>query len=117
MTDEPRPGLSPESQGTAPARGRLIGRRVLVVGAGQNDYGVADPPIGNGRAMAILFAREGARVAVADRDRASAETTAARITGEGGQAFTVVADMAKPDNRSTIAALRFVHASDSGVTP
>lgn len=96
MTDEPRPGLSPESQGTAPARGRLIGRRVLVVGAGQNDYGVADPPIGNGRAMAILFAREGARVAVADRDRASAETTAARITGEGGQAFTVVADMAKP---------------------
>jgi NAD(P)-dependent dehydrogenase (short-subunit alcohol dehydrogenase family) len=69
---------------------------VLIVGAGQNDHGEADPPIGNGRAMAMLFAREGARVAVADRDRASAEATAARITAEGGQAVTVIADMAKP---------------------
>ena len=46
--------------------------------------------------MAVLFAREGARVAVADRDRPSAEATAARIASEGGTAVTVVADMAKP---------------------
>ena len=96
MTDARGPGLPPESLGAAPARGRLTDRRVLVVGAGQNDYGQPDPPIGNGRAMAILFAREGARVAAADRDRASAEATVARITGEGGHAFTVIADMAKP---------------------
>ena len=43
--------------GDAPGRGRLEGRRVLVVGAGQDDHGVEDPPIGNGRAMSVLFAR------------------------------------------------------------
>ena len=32
------------------------------------DIGEADTPIGNGRAMSVLFAREGAHVAVADRD-------------------------------------------------
>ncbi|TMQ04099.1 MAG: SDR family oxidoreductase [Deltaproteobacteria bacterium] len=96
MPDARSPGLPAESQGTAPGRGRLAGRRILVVGAGQNDYGEADPPIGNGRAMAILFAREGARVAVADRDRASAEATAARIASEGSTAQVVIADMARP---------------------
>src|ERR1044071_1475668 len=88
--------LSPESQGAAPGRGRLTGRRILVVGAGQNDYGETDPPIGNGRAMAVLFAREGARVAVADRDRPSAEATVARIASDGGTAVAVIADMARP---------------------
>src|SRR3954471_22863876 len=104
MTIERTPVLPPESQGAAPGRGRLTGRRILVVGAGQNDYGEADPPIGNGRAMALLFAREGARVAVADRDRASAEATCARIRSESGgdggrsagQAALIVADMASP---------------------
>jgi NAD(P)-dependent dehydrogenase (short-subunit alcohol dehydrogenase family) len=97
MTDERAAGLPAESQGTAPGRGRLTGRCVLVVGAGQNDYSQPDPPVGNGRAMAILFAREGAHVAIADRDRASAEATAARIRDEGGQAATLVADMARSD--------------------
>jgi NAD(P)-dependent dehydrogenase (short-subunit alcohol dehydrogenase family) len=96
MTDERTPVLPPESLGAAPPRGRLTGRRILVVGAGQNDYGEADPPIGNGRAMAVLFAREGAQVAVADRDPASAEATTARIVAEGGKAVTVIADMARP---------------------
>src|SRR6185312_7596515 len=59
--------LVQESRGEAPGRGRLEGRRILVVGGGQEDYGLDDPPIGNGRAMSILFAREGAAVAVADR--------------------------------------------------
>jgi NAD(P)-dependent dehydrogenase (short-subunit alcohol dehydrogenase family) len=94
MTDERTPALPPESQGAAPGRGRLALRRILVVGAGQNDYGEADPPIGNGRAMAILFAREGARVAVADRDRPSADATVERIRGEAGSAVAVLADMA-----------------------
>ena len=89
--------LPAESRGATAGRGRLAGRRVLVVGAGQNDYGETDPPIGNGRAIAILFAREGARVVVADRDAASAEVTAARIRGEGGEAAVVIADMARPD--------------------
>src|SRR5258708_1644731 len=95
---EAPPALPAESLGTAPARSRLVGRRILVVGAGQNDYGETDPPIGNGRAMAVLFAREGARVAVADRDRASAEATTARIAAEGGTAVALLADMARADD-------------------
>jgi NAD(P)-dependent dehydrogenase (short-subunit alcohol dehydrogenase family) len=102
MTTERVPVLPPESQGAAPGRGRLTGRRILVVGAGQNDYGETDPPIGNGRAMAVLFAREGARVAVADRDRPSAEATVARIASDGGTAVTVLADMAKPGDPQTM---------------
>ncbi len=76
--------LPPESRGEAPARGRLEGRRVLVVGGGQMEIGEADTPIGNGRAMSILFAREGAAVAVADRNAESAAATVAAIGAEGG---------------------------------
>jgi NAD(P)-dependent dehydrogenase (short-subunit alcohol dehydrogenase family) len=85
----------PESKGEAKGRGRLMGRRALVVGGGQMDIGEADTPIGNGRAMSVLFAREGAQVAVADRDTASAEATAAMIAREGGKAFAIAADATK----------------------
>ena len=71
--------LSAESSGTAPGRGRLDGRRILVVGGGQRVFDAATDPIGNGRAMSLLFAREGAQVAVADLNRASADDTVARI--------------------------------------
>jgi NAD(P)-dependent dehydrogenase (short-subunit alcohol dehydrogenase family) len=64
------------------------------VGAGQTDYGIEDPPIGNGRAIAMLCAREGARVACADRDACSVEETVRRILDEGGVAKQVVADVA-----------------------
>jgi len=85
----------PESKGEARGRGRLIGRRALVVGGGQMDIGEADTPIGNGRAMSMLFAREGAQVAVADRDAASAQATVAMIAREGGKAFAITADATK----------------------
>jgi NAD(P)-dependent dehydrogenase (short-subunit alcohol dehydrogenase family) len=84
--------LPAESKGEAPARGRLAGRRILVLGGGQMDIGEDDTPIGNGRAIAVLFAREGAQVAVVDRDRASAEATAAMI---GGKAHPITADATK----------------------
>jgi NAD(P)-dependent dehydrogenase (short-subunit alcohol dehydrogenase family) len=84
-----------ESKGAAPGRGRLAGRRILVVGGGQMDIGEADTPIGNGRAMCVLFAREGAAVAVADRDEASAAATVSLIEGENGQAFAIQADVTK----------------------
>ncbi|HEY2068305.1 MAG TPA: SDR family NAD(P)-dependent oxidoreductase [Rhizomicrobium sp.] len=87
--------LPPESQGEAPSRGRLAGRRVLVLGGGQMDIGEDDTPVGNGRAIALLFAREGATVAVADRDGPSAETTVAMIAREGGQAVAITADATK----------------------
>ena len=85
---------SAESRGQAPGRGRLAGRRILVVGGGQRTFDAATDPVGNGRAMSLLFAREGARVAVADRVRESAETTVATIEKEGGQGVVVEADVA-----------------------
>ena len=88
--------LSAESQGAAPGRGRLAGRRVLVVGGGQRVVDAATDPVGNGRAMALLFAREGASVAVADINLASARETATKIAGEGGKAFAIEADIGKP---------------------
>jgi NAD(P)-dependent dehydrogenase (short-subunit alcohol dehydrogenase family) len=96
--DERTVRMPAESAGTAPGRGRLTGRRVLVVGAGQNDFGLDDPPIGNGRAMALLFAREGAAVAVADRDRTSMDETVRRIVEAGGTAVSVATDVAEPDS-------------------
>jgi NAD(P)-dependent dehydrogenase (short-subunit alcohol dehydrogenase family) len=87
---------SAESLGEAPGRGRLAARRVLVVGGGQRAFDAATDPIGNGRAMCRLFAREGAGVAVADKQRASAEETVALIVGEAGRAFAIEANVTKP---------------------
>ena len=61
---------------------RLEGKAGIVVGAGQTP----GETIGNGRAAAILFAREGARVLVVDRRLDSAEETAEMIRAEGGTA-------------------------------
>ncbi|MDB5453120.1 MAG: 3-oxoacyl-ACP reductase, partial [Caulobacteraceae bacterium] len=47
----------------------------------------------NGRAMALLFAREGARVLCVDRVGERAKETAAMIEGEGGEAFALEADV------------------------
>ncbi len=74
---------------------RLEGRRVLVVGAGQHDHGISDPPVGNGRAISVLCAREGAAVAVADIDLDSAEVTAELVRAEGPAAVTAVGDAAE----------------------
>ena len=77
---------------------RLAGKVAIVTGAGQSEgHG-----IGNGRATAIAFAREGATVVIADRDEASASETAATI----GEAASVVAtDVAREgDCRELVAA-------------
>jgi NAD(P)-dependent dehydrogenase (short-subunit alcohol dehydrogenase family) len=84
-----------EAQGQAPARGRLSGRRVLVVGAGTAHYdGQAEGKIGNGRAISALIAREGGSVACADRDRQAAEATADLIDGA---AHVLEGDVSDPD--------------------
>jgi NAD(P)-dependent dehydrogenase (short-subunit alcohol dehydrogenase family) len=67
---------------------RLAGKVAIVVGAGQTP----GDTIGNGRATAILFAREGARVVAVDRLLASAEETVGLIDAEGGAAVAVEAD-------------------------
>lgn len=91
-----------ESRGEAPGRGRLSGRHILVVGGGQMDIGEPDTPIGNGRAMSVLCAREGAHVAVADRDRVSAHATVAAIDAEHGRAFAITADVTKEADVQTM---------------
>ncbi|CAM3236839.1 SDR family NAD(P)-dependent oxidoreductase [Mycobacterium colombiense] len=86
--------LAPESAGIAPGRGRLQGRRIIVVGAGTRPSPDPEVTIGNGRAIAVLCAREGARVACVDVDADAAAHTARLIEQEGnGPAVTVVADV------------------------
>jgi NAD(P)-dependent dehydrogenase (short-subunit alcohol dehydrogenase family) len=85
--------LSAESAGEAPGRGRLAGRRILVVGGGQRTYDAETDPVGNGRATALLCAREGAQVAVADRNLESAESTVAQCAAEGNRAVAIAADI------------------------
>lgn len=92
------PLFSDESLGNAPGRGRLEGRRILVVGAGQRDSPEEDPPVGNGRAISCLVAREGATVVCADRVEKRAVETADRIASEGGEAHVVEADIREPDD-------------------
>jgi NAD(P)-dependent dehydrogenase (short-subunit alcohol dehydrogenase family) len=68
--------------------GRLAGKLALVMGAGQT----SGDSIGNGRACAVLFAREGARVVAVDVRLEAAEETVAQIRGEGGEASAAQAD-------------------------
>jgi NAD(P)-dependent dehydrogenase (short-subunit alcohol dehydrogenase family) len=83
-----------EAQGQAPARHRLADRRVLVVGAGTRPTAEPDAPPGNGRAIAVLAAREGAAVACADVDGEAAAATVALAEGEGTKAVAITADVA-----------------------
>ena len=59
-------GIPATAAGTAPAAARLEGRSVLVVGGGSQGAGDPDAPPGNGQAISVLAAREGAAVAVVD---------------------------------------------------
>jgi len=93
-----------EATGSAPGRGRLTGRRVLVVGAGTRPSPEPDPPIGNGRAISVLAAREGAAVACADRDAGAAQATAALVRDEGQTAEVGLADVASPDACASVVA-------------
>jgi NAD(P)-dependent dehydrogenase (short-subunit alcohol dehydrogenase family) len=70
---------------------RLKGKTAIIVGAGQTP----GTTIGNGRAMAILFAREGADVLCVDRDGARAAETAQMIAKEGRRAGSLEADIVK----------------------
>jgi NAD(P)-dependent dehydrogenase (short-subunit alcohol dehydrogenase family) len=96
MSEDLERPLTAASLGQAPGRDRLSGRRILVVGGGQDDRGEENPPVGNGRAMSLLFAREGAKVAVADWNYTSAEDTVAMMGGAG--AIALEANVAIPSD-------------------
>jgi NAD(P)-dependent dehydrogenase (short-subunit alcohol dehydrogenase family) len=76
----------------------------MVVGAGSQKVEGLEGTPGNGRAIAILAAREGAAVACVDRDEDAARTTADAIAHEGGRAEVLVADVADPQAASGLPA-------------
>jgi NAD(P)-dependent dehydrogenase (short-subunit alcohol dehydrogenase family) len=69
---------------------RLEGKAAMVVGAGS-----IGPGWGNGKATAVIFAREGAQVFCVDRNPAAVEETVKIITGEGGKATAFTADVSR----------------------
>ncbi len=68
---------------------RVDGKIAVIVGGGQTP----GETIGNGRATALVLAREGATVVVVDRRLSSAEETVALIRAEGGEATACEADV------------------------
>ena len=78
-------------ESTVPERSpRLEGKVAIVTGAGSSG-----PGVGNGRATATLFAREGAKVLLADITEERAAETMEMIQAEGGVASTVQADVTR----------------------
>ena len=73
---------------------RLRGKVAIVVGGGQTP----GETIGNGRAAAVIFARQGAKVLVVDRDGDSAQETAELIRKEDGVCHAMCADASSEDD-------------------
>lgn len=80
--------------------GRLKDKIAIVVGAGAT----AGESLGNGRAVAMLFAREGASVMLVDRDADSVAATQDMIAAEGGESSIFVGDVTAADVCERIAA-------------
>ncbi len=76
-----------------PGRLRLGGKVAIVTGAGSSG-----PGIGTGKAISILFAREGARVLLVDQVGARAEETLSAVREEGGEAAVCEADVTNADD-------------------
>ncbi len=79
--------------------GRLRDKVAIVVGAGS-----IGPGWGNGKAVAVLFAREGAKILAVDIDEAAARETAAIVRGDGGVCEIFTADVAKSDQVAALVA-------------
>lgn len=76
-------------------QGRLQDKIALVMGGGAS---LPEIGISNGQAVALTYAREGARVAVADVNLDAAEATVAMIRDEGGDAFALQADVSRHED-------------------
>ncbi|MGW2420652.1 SDR family NAD(P)-dependent oxidoreductase [Streptomyces sp. NPDC001709] len=94
----------PRHPATRLADGLLSGRNVLVIGAGTRPGDDPEAPVGNGRAVAVLAAREGASVACADISASAAAATAALVGESGTRGLTVVGDATDPGDSSAMVA-------------
>ena len=72
---------------------RLAGKVAIITGAGSSS-----PGVGNGKAAAILFAREGAQVLLVDVAPERAEETLSIIQAEGGSASVFAADVTRAED-------------------
>jgi len=85
---------------------RLEGKVALITGSGR----------GIGREMALVFAGEGADVAVNDIDISSAEKTAEEVRQKGRKSIAVKADVSNPDDVDTMVGrtinLSLIHISE-----
>lgn len=86
---------------------RLENKVAIIIGGGQAPG--ESEAIGNGRATAILMAREGAKVCCVDRNLASAEETAEMVTDAGGSAMAAAADVT--DEAAVEAAIKACHTA------
>jgi NAD(P)-dependent dehydrogenase (short-subunit alcohol dehydrogenase family) len=95
------PLLVPKTHGEEGATGgRLAGKVAIVTGAGSSG-----PGVGNGKAVSILFAREGAKVVCVDAVVERADETVAAIVAEGGVASSCAVDVSKRDDCERMAAV------------
>src|ERR1700712_115842 len=85
-----------------PADRPLKGARLLVIGAGTRELPLPDLPVGNGRAISVLAARQGAWVACADLKADAAQGTADWIMKEGGRAEVLVGDVSDPERCASL---------------
>jgi len=84
-------------------RGLLAGEVAIVTGAGQ----------GIGRSVALLFAKEGAKVVISDIDAKRLETVEAEIKAAGGDALSVAGDVGADDFPKKIWTLRSANTEKS----
>lgn len=85
---------------TSDSESRLSNKIAVVTGAGATGSGDL---AGVGQAISILFARQGARVVLVDRDQQNAEDTLAMIHEEGGEASVFVGDVTSDDDMRQMA--------------
>jgi NAD(P)-dependent dehydrogenase (short-subunit alcohol dehydrogenase family) len=79
--------------------GRLASKVAIVTGAASRAEGV-----GNGAAVAMLFAREGARVVIVNRSLERGKALEEAIRAEGGEATAFAADVTQPEATEAMAA-------------